>query len=112
MYAGKVIEIGPVQDIFADPKHPYTWGLLGSMPRLDQPEDQELEPIPGSPPDLLDPPKGCAFAARCPYAMKVCAEQMPEMTKISPKHQVACWLTHPDAPKVEKPAIVEAGGVN
>ncbi|MDO3678159.1 ABC transporter ATP-binding protein [Paenibacillus ehimensis] len=108
MYAGKVVEQGTVDELFYDSKHPYTWGLLRSVPRLDQDKDGELVPIPGTPPDLFAPPKGCAFAARCPYAMKACLEVDPEHTKLSETHSAACWLLHPDAPKVERP--VEAGG--
>jgi oligopeptide transport system ATP-binding protein len=108
MYAGKVVEQGTVDDIFYDPQHPYTWGLLRSIPRLDSDASEELVPIPGTPPDLFAPPKGCAFAARCPYAMEVCLDQDPEHTKISEEHSSACWLLHPDAPKVERP--VQVGG--
>jgi oligopeptide transport system ATP-binding protein len=108
MYAGKVVEQGTVDEVFYDPQHPYTWGLLRSIPRLDKMGKEDLVPIPGSPPDLFAPPKGCAFAARCPYAMQVCLEEDPEHTKLSASHSAACWLLHPDAPKVERP--VEAGG--
>src|SRR5699024_1261241 len=79
MYGGKIVEKGTVDEIFYDAKHPYTWGLLGSMPKIHA-ENEELQSIPGSPPDLKDPPKGCPFAARCPYAMKVCEEHMPDYT--------------------------------
>jgi oligopeptide transport system ATP-binding protein len=109
MYAGKVVESGALDEIFYNPRHPYTWGLMASMPRLNQSRDQELLPIPGSPPDLISPPKGCPFAARCKYAMKICTEQMPETTQVSPTHQVACWLEHPMAPKVEPPAAAVGG---
>ncbi|RAL26991.1 ABC transporter ATP-binding protein [Thermoflavimicrobium daqui] len=109
MYAGKVVESGTLEEIFYQPKHPYTWGLLASMPRLDQTSDQELLPIPGSPPDLFKPPKGCPFAARCKHAMKICLEEMPEATKVSSTHQVACWLEHDMAPKVEPPAAAVGG---
>lgn len=109
MYAGKVIETGTLDEIFYNPRHPYTWGLLASMPRLNQSEDQDLTPIPGAPPNLLDPPKGCPFAARCPHAMKVCVDNMPDTTSVSGTHQVACWLDHPMAPKVQPPAIVGGG---
>lgn len=108
MYAGKVVEQGTVDELFYNPQHPYTWGLLRSVPRLDQDADSELVPIPGTPPDLFAPPKGCAFAARCPYAMKACLEIDPEHTKLTDTHSAACWLLHPDAPKVERP--VEVGG--
>lgn len=108
MYAGKVIETGTLDEIFYNPKHPYTWGLLASMPRLNQSSDQELLPIPGAPPDLLSPPTGCAFAARCKHAMKICTQQMPESTSVSDSHKVACWLEHPMAPDVKPP--IEIGG--
>lgn len=108
MYAGKVVEQGTIDEIFYNSRHPYTWGLLRSVPRLDNNSEEELVPIPGSPPDLFAPPAGCAFAARCPYAMGICTEQDPEHTTVSGKHTAACWLLHPDAPKVERP--FEAGG--
>jgi oligopeptide transport system ATP-binding protein len=108
MYAGKVVEQGTIDDIFYNPQHPYTWGLLRSIPRLDSNANEELVPIPGTPPDLFAPPKGCAFAARCPYAMEICLEQDPEHTKVSEDQSAACWLLHPDAPKVERP--VQVGG--
>lgn len=108
MYAGKVVEQGTVDELFYNSQHPYTWGLLRSIPRLDQDKESDLVPIPGTPPDLFAPPKGCAFAARCPYAMKACVEADPEHTKLSETHSAACWLLHPDAPKVERP--IEAGG--
>lgn len=108
MYAGKVVEKGTLDDIFYRSEHPYTWGLLRSVPRLDQKDGEELVPIPGTPPDLFAPPKGCAFAARCPYAMKACLEQDPDHTAISGTHSAACWLLHPEAPKILKP--IEAGG--
>lgn len=101
MYGGRLVETGTVYDIFRSPKHPYTWGLLKSVPRLDSEDRSKLVPIPGTPPDLLNPPQGCSFTARCPYAMKVCLEQKPELTKLGEHHQASCWLLHPDAPKVE-----------
>ncbi len=107
MYAGKVVEQGTVDEIFYAPKHPYTWGLLRSMPRLDNKAKRDLVPIPGTPPDLFAPPKGCAFAARCPYAMEVCLELDPEHMKVTQTHTAACWLLHPDAPKVVRPADIE-----
>lgn len=108
MYAGKVVEQGTVEEVFYDPKHPYTWGLLRSVPRLDNDTKEELIPIPGTPPDLFAPPKGCAFAARCPYAMNVCLEEDPQDTRISSTHSAACWLQDPNAPEVKRP--VEVGG--
>ncbi|MFC4767774.1 ABC transporter ATP-binding protein [Effusibacillus consociatus] len=106
MYAGKVVEQGAVRDIFYDPKHPYTWGLLRSVPRLHDDSDAELVPIEGTPPDLFAPPKGCGFAARCPYAMQVCLEHDPQHSSINEGHSVACWLTNPMAPKVDRPVEV------
>ncbi len=93
MYAGKIVEHGDAASIFANPRHPYTKGLLSSVPRLDKKVDSELYSIPGTPPDLLAPPKGCAFAARCPYAMKICAKCQPEYTYFNEEdHYAACWL--------------------
>lgn len=106
MYAGKIIETGTVDEIFYDPRHPYTWGLLASMPSLDSSTKEELHAIPGSPPDLTNPPIGDAFAPRSPYALKIDFEQEPPMFKISETHYAATWLLHPDAPKVEPPASV------
>ena len=77
MYAGQMVEKGKLQDIFYHPKHPYTWGLLGSMPDMQERADSRLTAIPGSPPDLFAPPKGCGFAARCPYCMELCLERDP-----------------------------------
>ncbi|MGE7919884.1 ABC transporter ATP-binding protein [Viridibacillus sp. NPDC093762] len=91
MYAGKIIEIGTKREIFYEPTHPYTKGLLNSVPRLDLVEE-ELEPIEGTPPDLFAPPVGCAFTARCPYAMEVCNHVYPVATSLSEKHKVDCWL--------------------
>ncbi|SDW22767.1 oligopeptide transport system ATP-binding protein [Marininema mesophilum] len=102
MYGGKVVETGKVEDIFYRSRHPYTWGLLGSMPRLDIKREDDLSPIPGSPPDLFDPPKGCPFADRCPYAMHICHDEMPKVTEVtSGTHQVACWLEDSQAPSIE-----------
>lgn len=109
MYSGRIIETGDVREIFYKPKHPYTWGLLTSVPLPTANRSQELIPIPGSPPDPLDPPKACPFAARCPYTMRICTEEMPEFTKFSEEHQAACWLNHEMAPEVEPPA--RAGGM-
>lgn len=107
MYAGKIVEMGTVDEIFYDPRHPYTWGLLASMPSLDNSTKEELHAIPGSPPDLTNPPVGDAFAPRNPYALKIDFEQEPPMFKISDTHYAATWLLHPDAPKVEPPASVK-----
>ncbi|HLR01226.1 MAG TPA: ABC transporter ATP-binding protein [Virgibacillus sp.] len=91
MYAGKVIESGTKRDIFYRPQHPYTKGLLKSVPRLDK-QEEELESIDGTPPDLFSPPEGCPFVARCPLAMEVCDKVYPHDTVISESHGVNCWL--------------------
>lgn len=106
MYGGRIVEVGTVDEIFYNPQHPYTWGLISSMPSLDA-KDSELYAIPGTPPDLLNPPKGDAFAARSNYAMKIDLEQQPPMFKVSDTHYAATWLLHPDAPKVEPPEAVK-----
>lgn len=103
MYAGIIIEYGDTNEIFYNAQHPYTWGLLQSVPRLDVDENVRLVPIDGTPPDLIAPPKGCPFAARCEYAMKVCKEAMPEVSDISDNHYVRCWLKHDMSPKVVNP---------
>lgn len=105
MYAGKIVELGTADDIFYDPRHPYTWALLSSMPDLDTKE--KLEAIPGTPPNMIYPPKGDAFAARNKYAMEIDFEEQPPMFEISETHSAATWLLHPDAPKVEMPRIVK-----
>lgn len=105
-YAGKVVESGSVDDIYYDPKHPYTWGLLKSSPRLDSGNKEKLASIEGTPPDLFSPPVGCGFAARCEYAMKICRCTYPEMINIGGDHEVACWLLHEKAGKVQKPAWI------
>ena len=104
MYAGKIVEFGTADDVFYDPRHPYTWALLSSMPDLETKE--KLEAIPGTPPNMILPPKGDAFAARNRYAMQIDFEEQPPMFEVSPTHTAATWLMHPNAPKVEPPAIV------
>jgi oligopeptide transport system ATP-binding protein len=106
MYGGKIIETGTLRDIFYNPQMPYTWGLLASIPLPTADRSQDLIPIPGSPPDMLEPPKGCPFTPRCPYAMQICAEEMPDYTTFSAEHKAACWLHHPMAPDVEPPVRV------
>ncbi|NGP44861.1 ABC transporter ATP-binding protein [Bacillaceae bacterium SIJ1] len=108
MYGGQVAETGTVDEIFYQPKHPYTWGLLSSMPDLSI-EESTLQAIPGSPPDLSDPPVGCPFAARCPYAMKVCIDHNPALEPITDSQKAACWLNDDRAPKVELPERVAGG---
>ncbi|MGM9639513.1 MAG: ABC transporter ATP-binding protein [Butyricicoccaceae bacterium] len=97
MYAGKIVECGQSEDIFYDPRHPYTWALMNSVPRLDLDNKEELVTIEGTIPDMIRPPKGCAFCSRCPYAMNICAEYEPEVTDLGNGHQVACWLNDPRA---------------
>jgi len=110
MYGGRIVETGTAEEIFAEARHPYTWGLLASMPRIDSPKNEELQSIPGSPPDLYDPPAGCPFVDRCPHAMRICDEEMPPMTPCSQTHQVACWLEDPEAPPVERKRVANASG--
>nr|WP_148434732.1 ABC transporter ATP-binding protein [Gracilibacillus massiliensis] len=106
MYAGKIVEIGTVDDVFYNPKHPYTWGLLGSMPTVDSGEEK-LVAIPGTPPDLIHPPKGDAFAARNEYIMQIDLEEEPPMFKVSDTHYAATWLLHEGAPEVNPPEAVK-----
>nr|WP_275950891.1 ABC transporter ATP-binding protein [Cytobacillus citreus] len=102
MYAGKIVEIGKVDEIFYNPQHPYTWGLLGAMPNLNE-DAEELITIPGSPPNLLNPPIGDAFANRNKYAMKIDYQIEPPMFKVSDTHYAATWLLHEKSPKVLPP---------
>lgn len=104
MYAGKIVEYGKSEEIFFEPKHPYTWALLSSIPDVDSKE--RLEAIPGTPPNMIYPPKGDAFALRSCYAMKIDFEKEPPFFKVSDTHYAATWLLHEDAPKVEMPKIV------
>ena len=104
MYAGKIVEYGTADEIFYHPAHPYTWALLASIPDLDTME--KLESIPGTPPNMLFPPKGDAFAPRNKYAMAIDFEEEPPLFQISPTHYAATWLLHPNAPLVEMPRIV------
>ena len=101
MYGGKVAEKGTVDEIFYETAHPYTAGLIKSIATLDTSKNQKLVPIDGTPPDLFAPPKGCPFAARCEFAMKVCYEEQPELHSFSDEHTCACWLQHEYAPKVD-----------
>ena len=103
MYAGKIVETGTVEEVFYDPRHPYTWSLLTSMPSLATTQGDKLTVIPGTPPNMVHPPKGDAFAARNPYALKIDFEEQPPMFKISDTHYAATWLEHPDAPKMGIP---------
>lgn len=106
MYAGQIVERGTVSEIFYDPRHPYTWGLLASMPSLDS-KGEMLTAIPGTPPDLIKPPVGDAFALRSAYAMEVDFKQEPPVYQLSDTHFVKSWLMHPMAPAVEPPLVVK-----
>ncbi len=105
MYAGKIVEKGTSEEIFYEPRHPYTWALLSSMPDLDSKD--RLWSIPGTPPNMLFPPKGDAFAERNEFAMKIDFERQPPMFKITDTHYAATWLLHPDAPKVDMPEVIQ-----
>ena len=100
MYAGEVVEEAPIGEIFARPSHPYTWGLLDCLPRLDAVRGQKLRSIEGTPPALMDRPAGCPFADRCPHVMDVCDQWPPPMLPAGDGHQAACWLLHPSASAV------------
>ncbi|WP_017754635.1 ABC transporter ATP-binding protein [Calidifontibacillus oryziterrae] len=108
MYAGIIIETGTVDEIFYRSNHPYTWGLLTSMPTL-QTKSTRLVAIPGTPPDLISPPKGCPFASRCQYVMEVCINHMPDYSNLTDTHLVACWLLDDRAPRIEQPFIARGG---
>lgn len=98
MYAGKIVETGSTRNIFYHSAHPYTQALIGSLPSVDVTKQQRLVSIPGTPPDLLAPPKGCGFAARCKYCMRVCQEEYPPEFTVGEGHTANCWLLHPDCP--------------
>ena len=98
MYAGKIIERGNAQEIYRDPRHPYTLGLLNSVPRLDLPRTEKLDPIEGQPPDLVNIPLGCSFRERCRYAIDQCAEETPPLEQISDGHSSACYVSKQLAP--------------
>ena len=104
MYAGKIVEYGTANEVFYNPQHPYTWALLSSMPDLDT--NEKLDAIPGTPPNMIYPPVGDAFAERNKYAMEIDFEMQPPMFEVSPTHYAATWLLHPNAPKVEIPKII------
>ena len=103
LYGGLVMEEATIYDIFENPKHPYTLGLLASIPALDQDKSRRLKPIPGSPPDMTRPPAGCPFAPRCPYARVICGQELPPVTEISEGHKSRCWLLDAEAPLENNP---------
>jgi len=92
MYAGFAVEEAPVKEVYADPRHPYTLGLLGSLPRLDEVRREKLRSIEGLPPDLIDLPPGCPFEPRCVYAVERCRVERPELAPVGPRHRIACWV--------------------
>lgn len=100
MYGGMAMEQGPVREVFARPSHPYTRGLLSSIPKLREGMHSRLTPIPGSPPDMLRPPPGCPFAPRCPQAMAQCVAVVSPLFDVGSEHEARCWLHHPEAPRV------------
>ncbi len=104
MYAGKIVEYGTANEVFYNPQHPYTWALLSSMPDLDT--NEKLDAIPGTPPNMIYPPVGDAFAERNKYALEIDFEQQPPLYEVTPTHYAATWLLHPNAPKVEMPKII------
>jgi oligopeptide transport system ATP-binding protein len=92
MYAGHAVEEAPVKEVYGDPRHPYTVGLLGSLPRLDEVREDRLESIEGLPPDLIALPPGCPFQPRCVYAIEKCREERPQLEPVGPRHRIACWV--------------------
>ena len=111
MYAGKMVEQGPVDDIFYNPGHPYTKGLLRSMPRVDAESYERLIPIEGSPVDMLNPPEGCPFAPRCEHAMKICLQKMPPYVEMGENHRAACWLRVQDSLAEAKKGNTETANI-
>lgn len=107
VYAGKIVETGTVDEVFYNPQHPYTWSLLASMPSIDTKGGEKLMVIPGTPPNMVNPPKGDAFAQRNRYAMRIDFEKEPPMFKVSDTHYAATWLLHPDAPKIGIPQALK-----
>ncbi len=110
MYAGKIIESAEANELYANPRHPYTIGLLRSVPRLDQEKKDKLDPIEGVPPDLINPPSGCRFRPRCRWAMDKCAEEEPPLMPVSDKHVAACWVMPSKEDGAAMAAGVAAGG--
>jgi oligopeptide transport system ATP-binding protein len=92
MYAGYIVESAPADEVFAKPRHPYTLGLLRSIPRIDEPRKEKLIPIEGLPPDLIDAPVGCPFVPRCTYKVDRCVEENPSLEPVEPGHSIACWV--------------------
>lgn len=113
MYAGKIVERGKTDDIFYDLKHPYSYALLKSVPKLHTESKETLYSLAGTPPDSLNPPKGCPFAARCEFSMKVCRLRYPQATSFGDMHESSCWLHHHKADRNQVPEILlKRGGMN
>lgn len=108
MYGGLIMEYGTADEIFYHPRHPYTMGLLGSIPHVDGGEKRRLIPIDGTPPDLINPPKGCPFSTRCKYCMNVCTQEQPPYFA-EDKHRTMCWMLDADAPKDSDYEMRKAG---
>ena len=108
MYGGLIMEEAPIDDLFEHPLHPYTLGLLASVPSLHQDKQGRLTSIPGSPPDMTKPPEGCPFAPRCPYARQICAREQPPYVSFGEHRRSMCWLLQPDAPAENNPFREEA----
>jgi oligopeptide/dipeptide ABC transporter ATP-binding protein len=104
MYAGRIVEAGTAAQIFDDPQHPYTWGLLGSIPRVDKPKARRLRPIEGVPPSLLDLPEGCSFAPRCPHVFHACGIEPELAPRVMPGHLDRCWLSPRDRASLRQTA--------
>ena len=107
MYAGYIVESAPVEEVFRDPRHPYSLGLMASIPRLDQLRGSRLTPITGVPPDLIDMPVGCPFQARCPYAVAESVHKNPPLMPVGPRHWAACWVDVRSATQHDPGAVGE-----
>jgi oligopeptide transport system ATP-binding protein len=107
MYAGKIVEIGTAHEVYYNPAHPYTWSLMASMPDMNVVVGEKLAVIQGTPPNMLHPPEGDAFAERNPFALRLDFKKNPPLFKITDTHYAATWLLHPDAPKIEMPAVLK-----
>ena len=103
MYGGLIMEEANIYDIFESPLHPYTMGLIASIPDINQDKSKKLQPIIGSPPDMIHPPAGCPFAPRCPYACRICQEELPPVFRAGESHTSRCWLLDEDAPSINNP---------
>jgi oligopeptide transport system ATP-binding protein len=103
MYGGLIMEEANILDVFEHPMHPYTMGLIASIPDINQDKNKKLRPIIGSPPDMIHPPAGCPFAPRCPYACRICLSEVPPVFRVAEEHSSRCWLLAEDAPLSDNP---------